>query len=261
MRGSGEAARFSVDTTLCGVHLKNRVLTASGTYKFAESGKFYDPCKLGAVTTKGVSARGWDGNGSPRVAETPAGLLNSIGLENPGVEAYIEEELKPLKAAGAVVIANIAGHSEDEYAEVAERLAATEVDILELNISCPNVNEGGIAFGTDAKAAAALTTKVKKASGTKPLFVKLSPNVADITVVAKAVAEAGADGLSLINTLIGMKIDIGTGKPLLANGIGGLSGPAIHPIAVRMVYEVRNALPKMPLIGMGGILGRAFLTS
>jgi dihydroorotate dehydrogenase (NAD+) catalytic subunit len=195
----------------------------------------------------------WPGNDTPRIAETYAGALNSIGLENCGLEMYVKHDLRMLKNAGATVMANVVGRTPDEYCAVAAGLSGTDVDLLELNISCPNVKQGGIAFGTDKAVAADLVARVKRVSGRKPVIVKLSPNVTDITEIARAVVHAGADGLSLINTLLGMRIDLKTGKPILANGTGGLSGPAIHPVAVRMVYEVARACD-VPIIGMGGVM-------
>ncbi|MDR3365128.1 MAG: dihydroorotate dehydrogenase [Clostridiales Family XIII bacterium] len=238
---------------ICGVRLKNPILCASGTYNFRESGLYYDPAALGCITTKSVSLLPWDGNDAPKIAEAYGGMLNAIGLENRGLDAYIKTELKMLKAAGATVMANVVGRTAEEYAEVAGALAATDVDLLELNISCPNVKDSGIAFGTDPKTAAGLVAGVKKASGGKPVIVKLTPNVTDITEIARAVVDAGADGLSLINTLKGMRIDLRTKQPVLKAGGGGLSGPAIHPVAVRMVYETRRAV-SVPIIGMGGVM-------
>jgi dihydroorotate dehydrogenase (NAD+) catalytic subunit len=237
---------------ICGVEWRNPVTTAAGTFSVAESGKYFDPAELGAVTTKGVSAKPWAGNPTPRIAETPSGMLNAVGLENPGVDAYIAGDLRVLKDRGATVISNVAGHSEDEYVYVCRRLDATDADMLELNVSCPNVREGGMAFGTDADTLARLVGKVRAVTD-KPLIVKLSPNVTDITKLAVAAERAGADALSLINTLLGMRIDTRTGKPILANITGGLSGPAIRPVAVRMVYEVARCV-SVPVIGMGGIM-------
>ena len=245
---------FEEPVTLCGVRFKNRIIAASGTYNFRESSRYYDPAAIGCITTKGVSMEPWEGNEAPKVAETPGGMLNAIGLENRGAAAYISHELAPLKAAGATVMANVVGHTAEEYCAVCGALAETDIDLLELNISCPNVHSGGIAFGTDARAAYDLVTAAKNAAGAKPVFAKLSPNVTDITEIARAASDAGADGISLINTLIGMRIDLKTGKPVLANGTGGLSGPAIHPVAVHMVYEVRRALPEIPIIGIGGVM-------
>jgi dihydroorotate dehydrogenase (NAD+) catalytic subunit len=248
MEGNAREMRVSI----CGVEWKNPVTTAAGTFATAESSAYFDPSSLGAVTTKGVSAEPWSGNPTPRIAETPSGMLNAIGLENPGVDAYIEGELRALKDMGATVISNVAGHSEDEYVEVCRRLDATDTDMIELNVSCPNVGEGGMAFGTDERTLARLTEMVRAATD-KPLIVKLSPNVTDIAGLAAAAERAGADALSLINTLLGMRIDLRTGKPVLANSTGGLSGPAVHPVAVRMVYEVSRRVG-IPVIGMGGIM-------
>jgi dihydroorotate dehydrogenase (NAD+) catalytic subunit len=237
---------------IAGVEWKNPITTASGTFSAEHSCAFYDPALLGAVTTKGVSIEPWQGNKTPRIAETYGGMLNSVGLENKGVCAYIAGELRTLKSAGATVICNVAGHSIDEYLAAVERLDKTNVDMLELNISCPNISCGGIAFGTDKDSAAELTREVR-AITKKPLIVKLTPNVTDIVSIAKAVEGAGADAVSLINTLLGMKIDIKTGEPILANVMGGLSGPAVKPVAVRMVYQVSHAVD-IPVIGMGGVM-------
>lgn len=242
-----------LDINICGVNFKNPIVAASGTYNFRESSGFYDPAALGCITTKSVSIEPWPGNDSPKIAETWGGMLNSIGLANRGLDDYISGELKQLKAAGATVMASVVGHTAEEYALVAEGLAGTDADLLELNISCPNVEQGGIAFGTDPKIAAGLVEGVKKVSGKKPVFVKLTPNVADIAEIARAVVFGGADGLSLINTLRGMRIDLKTGAPVLSAGSGGLSGPAIHPVAVYMVYQVRRAVDA-PIIGMGGVM-------
>jgi dihydroorotate dehydrogenase (NAD+) catalytic subunit len=251
MAGGGEMSENS-GIILCGVAWKNPVATAAGAFACVESSRYFDPAALGAVATKGVSLEPWEGNGTPRIAETPSGMLNSVGLENPGVDAYIEGELRALKDGGATVIANVAGHSEDEYVEVCDRLDRTDVDMLELNVSCPNVREGGMAFGTDTRTLARLTAKVRRATD-KPLIVKLSPNVTDIAELALVAERAGADALSLINTLIGMRVDTETGRPVLANLTGGLSGPAIRPVAVRMVYEVSRRV-RIPVIGMGGVM-------
>lgn len=237
---------------ICGVQWKNPVTTAAGTFTEKESGKYYALSTLGAVTTKSVSAMPWPGNPTPRIAETWGGMLNAVGLENPGVDAYIEHELKCLKKQGLIVIANVAGHSMDAYLEVIRKLDHTDVDMIEINVSCPNVAEGGMAFGTDPAKTETLTRKAKAIS-TKPVIVKLSPNVTDIVAVAKAAESAGADALSLINTLVGMRFDLRTGKPLLANITGGLSGPAIKPVALAMVYRVA-AHVRIPIIGMGGIM-------
>jgi dihydroorotate dehydrogenase (NAD+) catalytic subunit len=238
--------------SICGVEWRNPVTTAAGTFAAEESGKYFDPASLGAVTTKGVSVEPWTGNPTPRIAETPSGMLNAVGLENPGVDAYIEGELRALKGRGATVISNVVGHSEDEYLQVCRKLDKTDTDMLELNVSCPNVKEGGMAFGTDAQTLERLIGKVRSATD-KPLIVKLSPNVTDVAELAVAAERAGADALSLINTLLGMRIDTKTGRPVLANITGGLSGPAVRPVAVRMVYEVARRV-SIPIIGMGGIL-------
>ena len=238
---------------ICGVYFKNPIVAASGTYNFRESSLYYDPAALGCITTKSVSPEHWPGNDAPKAAETWGGMLNAIGLANRGLEDYIRTELRKLKDAGATVMANVVGRTAGEYAVVAEGLSDTDVDLLELNISCPNVKEGGISFGTDAKTAEALVAGVKKVSGKKPVIVKLTPNVRDIAEIARAAVSGGADGLSLINTLRGMRIDINTGQPVLTTGSGGLSGPAIHPVAVYMVYEVRRAVD-VPIIGMGGVM-------
>lgn len=237
--------------SFCGLRLKNPIMTASGTFAPRESSEFYDISRLGAVITKGVAAKPWQGNPVPRIAETYGGMLNAVGLQNPGVDYYIANELPFLAKFDVPVIANIAGHSIEEYTEAVTALNNTDVAMYELNISCPNIKEGGISFGTDPKMAAKVTEAVKKAAK-KPLMVKLTPNVADITAIAKAVEAGGADAISLINTLMGMRIDLRTKKPLLANGTGGLSGPAIKPVAICMVYKVRRAV-KLPILGMGGI--------
>jgi len=247
-----EKNRSGISVEICGITLKNPIVTAAGTFVCAESEKYYDISLLGAVTTKGVSAMPWPGNPTPRIAESWGGMLNSVGLENPGVEAYINGELRQLKDKGLPVIANVAGRTAEEYCEVVRRLSGTDVDILELNVSCPNIDHGGIAFGTDPKAVASLTGMVKRLTD-KPVIVKLSPNVTDICVIAKAAEDAGADALSLINTLVGMRIDINTGKPVLANVTGGLSGPAIKPVALHMVYQVSREV-NIQIIGMGGVM-------
>lgn len=239
--------------TVAGVTLANPVVTASGTYGFGrEYGQFYPLSALGAVCVKGLTLKERAGNPPPRIAETPAGMLNAVGLQNPGVEAFIAHELPWLKAQGAVVIANVAGSTLDDYAAMAERLSDTDVDMIELNISCPNVKEGGVAFGVACESVAAVT-RAAKAKCRKPIIVKLSPNVTHITDMAAAAADAGADALSLINTLLGMRIDINTKRPILGNNVGGLSGPAVLPVALRMVWQVRRRLPTMPIIGMGGV--------
>jgi len=237
---------------LCGVTLKNPVITASGTCGFGkEYEPYYTPESLGAIAVKGLTLKPRLGNPPPRVAETPSGMLNSIGLQNPGVEAFLKTELPVLKARNATVIANIAGNTIEDYCEMAEILSESNVDFVEMNISCPNVKEGGVAFGTDEKMVERITKEVRTHCK-KPLIVKLSPNVTDIRKTALAAESAGADALSLINTVTGMKIDIKTKKPLLYNKTGGLSGPCIRPIAVRMVWQVKS-VSKLPIIGMGGI--------
>ncbi|MBQ3201272.1 MAG: dihydroorotate dehydrogenase [Clostridia bacterium] len=246
------SAKVDLSVNFAGLSLKNPVMTASGTFSAKASGEFYDISRLGAVITKGVAAEPWMGNPTPRIAETYGGMLNAVGLQNPGAKAYIEEELPFLAKYDVPVIANLAGHSVEEYCAVTELLNETDVKMFELNISCPNVKEGGIGFGTDPRMAAAVTEAVKKVAK-KPLMVKLTPNVTDITAIARAVEDAGADAVSLINTLLGMRIDLRTKKPLLANGTGGFSGPAVKPVAIRMVYQVRRAV-KVPILGLGGIM-------
>ena len=245
---------FHIDpsTTIAGVTLKNPVMTASGTFGSGkEYGEFFDLSRLGAVVTKGIAPVPWEGNKTIRVAETPAGMLNAIGLMGPGVDTFIKEDLPFLKGYDTKIIVNVCGHSEEDYLAVVEKLADTDADLLEINISCPNVKEGGIAFGTDPKKAEAVTKTVKE-KAKQPIIVKLSPNVTSIADIARAVEEGGADAVSLINTITGMKIDVRTRRFVLANKTGGLSGPAIHPVAVRMVYEAARAV-KIPVIGMGGI--------
>lgn len=246
------STKVDLSVNFAGLSLKNPVMTASGTFSAKASGEFYDISRLGAVITKGVAAQPWMGNPTPRIAETYGGMLNAVGLQNPGAKAYIEEELPFLAKYDVPVIANLAGHSVEEYCAVTELLNETDVKMFELNISCPNVKEGGIGFGTDPRMAAAVTEAVKKVAK-KPLMVKLTPNVTDITAIARAVEDAGADAVSLINTLLGMRIDLRTKKPLLANGTGGFSGPAVKPVAIRMVYQVRRAV-KVPILGLGGIM-------
>jgi len=244
--------RPSTQVEIAGVTFKNPVLTASGTFGSGmEYSEFFDLSELGGVVTKGVADVPWEGNASPRVVETPSGMLNAIGLQNPGIDVFIERDLPFLEKAGTRIIVNVCGHSEEEYVRVVERLAGTKVDMLEINISCPNVSEGGIAFGTDPKKVYEITRAVK-AKAAQPVIMKLSPNVTDIKAMARAAEEGGADAISLINTITGMKIDVEKRAFALANRTGGLSGPAIHPVAVRMVYEAAGAV-KIPVIGMGGI--------
>lgn len=237
---------------IAGVSLKNPVMTASGTFGSGmEYGEFFDLSALGAVVTKGVASVPWQGNPTPRVCETASGMLNAIGLQNPGIDVFVRRDLPFLQKYDTRIIVNVCGHSVEEYLDVVERLADENVDMLEINISCPNVKEGGIAFGTDPRAIESIT-KAVKAKAKQPVIMKLSPNVTDIREAAKAAESGGADALSLINTLTGMKIDIERGTFALANRTGGLSGPAIRPVAVRMVYEASHAV-KIPVIGMGGI--------
>ena len=244
---------MNTKVNLAGVELKNPVMVASGTFgSGAEYSEFVDLNRLGAVVTKGVASVPWPGNPAPRIAETASGMLNAIGLQNPGIDLFSKRDLPFLEKYDTKVIVNVCGHSTEEYLDVVERLAdEPRVDMLEINISCPNVKEGGIAFGQDPKAVEAIT-KAVKAKAKQPIIMKLSPNVTDITVMAKAAEAGGADCLSLINTLTGMKIDIERQTFAIANKTGGLSGPAVKPVAVRMVYQVANAV-KIPIIGMGGI--------
>lgn len=244
---------MNTKVNLAGVELKNPVMVASGTFgSGAEYSEFVDLNRLGAVVTKGVASVPWPGNPAPRIAETASGMLNAIGLQNPGIDLFSKRDLPFLEKYDTKVIVNVCGHSTEEYLDVVERLAdEPRVDMLEINISCPNVKEGGIAFGQDPKAVEAIT-KAVKAKAKQPIIMKLSPNVTDITVMAKAAEAGGADCLSLINTLTGMKVDIERQTFAIANKTGGLSGPAVKPVAVRMVYQVANAV-KIPIIGMGGI--------
>lgn len=243
---------MNTSVNLCGVTLKNPVTVASGTFGSGmEFADFVDLNKLGAVTTKGVANVPWPGNPTPRVAETYGGMMNAIGLQNPGIDTFIERDLEFLKNYDTKIIVNVCGHSTEEYLEVVERLQDTNADLLEINISCPNVKEGGIAFGQKPDAAEAITREIKRIAK-QPVIMKLSPNVTDIAEMARAVEAGGADAVSLINTLTGMKIDINRRTFAVANKTAGVSGPAIHPIAVRMVYQVAQAV-KLPIIGMGGI--------
>ena len=243
---------MNTKVSLAGVLLKNPVMTASGTFgSGAEYGELVDLNRLGAVVTKGVANVPWPGNPTPRVAETAGGMLNAIGLQNPGIDLFCKRDIPFLKQFDTKIVVNVCGRTTEDYLEVVERLADEPVDLLAINISCPNVKEGGIAFGQDPKAVEAITRAVK-AKAKQPVIMKLSPNVTDITVMAKAAEAGGADILSLINTLTGMKIDVHRQKFVLANRTGGLSGPAIKPVAVRMVYQVFRAVD-VPIIGMGGI--------
>jgi len=244
---------INMKVNIAGITFKNPVTTASGTFGSGmEYRDFVDLSRLGAVTTKGVSLDPWPGNPTPRVAETYGGMLNAIGLQNPGIEVFIKRDLPFLKSYDTGIIVNVVGKTAEEYCKVAERLSDCDVDMLEINISCPNVKEGGIAFGQDPRRVEAITKQVKKHSR-KPVIIKLSPNVTDIGENAKAAEAGGADAISLINTITGMKIDVERRTFVLANKTGGLSGPAIKPIAVRMVYQAACAV-KIPIIGMGGIM-------
>ncbi|HWQ79596.1 MAG TPA: dihydroorotate dehydrogenase [Anaerovoracaceae bacterium] len=238
--------------SIAGMTLENPITAASGTFSARESGAFYDINELGAVITKGVSAEPWEGNPTPRIAEAYGGMLNAVGLQNPGVDAFIQNELPYLKTFRTKIIANVVGKTIGEYCAVVEKLGDTDADMLEINISCPNIKEGGISFGADPKMAAEITREIKRISK-KPIILKLTPNVTDIAEIARAVESEGADGVSLINTLLGMKIDVHKKRPVLRNRMGGLSGPAVKPVAVRMVYQVRRAV-KIPVIGLGGIM-------
>lgn len=244
---------MNTSVNIAGVEWKNPVTVASGTFgSGAEYSEFTDLNKLGAVTTKGVANVPWVGNPTPRVAEVYGGMLNAVGLQNPGIELFCKRDIPFLKQYDTKIIVNVCGHSTEEYVEVVKRLANEPVDLLEINISCPNVKEGGIAFGQDPKAVEAITREMKKYAK-QPIIMKLSPNVTDITEMARAAEAGGADALSLINTITGMKIDVNRRKFVLANKTGGMSGPAIHPVAVRMVYQTAQAV-NIPIIGMGGIM-------
>lgn len=242
-----------VTVKIAGIELKNPIITASGTFGFGEEYKeYFDLSELGGMSMKGLTPKRREGNPPPRIAETPMGILNSVGLQNPGIDAFLSDELPRLEGADTVLIANFAGNTMEEYEGMAEKLSDSSVHMLEMNISCPNVKEGGVAFGTNANMVEELTRRVK-AKCQKPLIVKLTPNVTDVTEIARAAEAGGADCLSLINTLLGMKIDLKTRRPILKNVMGGLSGPAVKPVAVRMVYQVSRAV-KLPIIGMGGIM-------
>ncbi|MDP4108852.1 MAG: dihydroorotate dehydrogenase [Bacillota bacterium] len=242
----------SISVDFCGISFKNPVITASGTFGFGrEYAEFYDLSELGGICVKGLTPQKRPGNPPPRIAETPMGILNSVGLQNPGVDAFLSGELPYIKQFDTRVIANISGNTIPEYCEMAEKISDSEADIIEMNISCPNVKAGGMAFGTDAGMVKDVVSSARKFSK-KPLVVKLSPNVTDICEIARAAEDAGADALSLINTILGMRIDINTRRPVLHRNVGGLSGPAVLPVAVRMLYQVKKAV-KIPLIGMGGI--------
>ena len=243
---------MNTKVNIAGVEFKNPVTVASGTFGSGmEYGEFVDLNRLGAVTTKGVANIPWEGNPTPRIAETYGGMLNAIGLQNPGIDVFVGRDIPYLKQFDTKIIVNVCGRSEQDYCEVVERLADQPVDMLEINISCPNVKHGGIAFGQDPKLVEKITCELKKRAK-QPVVMKLSPNVTDITEMARAAEAGGADALSLINTLTGMKIDINRRTFAIANKTGGMSGPAVKPVAVRMVYQVANAV-KLPIIGMGGI--------
>ncbi|TPF96942.1 diguanylate cyclase [Bifidobacterium sp. UTCIF-39] len=239
-------------TVVAGVPWKNPVGTASGTFQYAAVRWFYDVSQLGAVCTKGVSPIPWEGNPGVRTAEGPASNINAVGLQNPGVDHYLVDDLPKLKKIGANVVANVAGHSDDDYAAVVAKLADSAADMLEINVSCPNVSHGGMSVGTDPVALSKLITRLR-AMTDKPMIVKLTPNVTDIAVPARAAVEAGADALSLINTIVGMRINTRTGKPIIDHVTGGVSGPAVLPIGLARVWQVRSALPEIPIIGIGGI--------
>ncbi len=244
---------MNTKVNIAGVELKNPITVASGTFGSGmEYDEFVDLNLLGAVTTKGVANIPWPGNPTPRIAETYGGMMNAIGLQNPGIDTFVERDIPFLKTKDTKIIVNVCGKSTEDYLEVVERLADTDIDLMEINVSCPNVKEGGIAFGQDPKALYDIT-KAIKAKAKQPIIMKLSPNVTDITEMAKAAEAAGTDALSLINTLTGMKIDVNRRTFAVANKTAGVSGPAIKPIAVRMVYQVANAV-KLPIIGMGGVM-------
>lgn len=243
---------MSLSVTIAGVTLKNPVITASGCFGFGrEYEALYPMSRLGGISLKGLTLEPRLGNPPPRVAETPAGMLNSVGLQNPGVDYFLEKELPEIVNQDTVLIANMAGSDIESYCGLAEKLSDSAVDMMELNISCPNVKEGGMAFGTSCESAAEVVREVRKRCN-KPLIVKLSPNVTDIAAIAEAVEAEGADAVSLINTILGMRIDIRSRTPILRQNVGGLSGPAVFPVALRMVWQVANRV-KIPVIGMGGI--------
>ena len=236
----------------CGVELKNPITTASGTFGFGhEYGEFFDLSQLGGIGVKGLTPTERLGNPAPRIAETPQGILNCVGLQNPGIDRFIEEQIPFLRRYDTKIIANVSGNTVEEYEGMVEKISDADVDLIEMNISCPNVKQGGAAFGTSCESAEKVVKEVRRYAK-KPMIVKLSPNVTDIASIAQAVEAQGADAVSLINTLLGMRIDINTRRPILKNNVGGLSGPAIFPVAVRMVWQVANRV-KIPVIGMGGI--------
>lgn len=242
----------NMSVNVAGVEWKNPVTVASGTFgSGAEYSEFVDLNRLGAVTTKGVANKPWEGNPTPRVAEVYGGMLNAVGLQNPGIELFLKRDIPFLKQFDTRIVVNVCGHSLDEYLDVVKRLADEPIDMMEINISCPNVKEGGIAFGTDPKGVETITSEIKKYAK-QPVIMKLSPNVTSIADIARACEDAGADAVSLINTVLGMRIDLRAKRPLLANKTGGMSGPAIFPLAVRMVWQVYEAV-RIPIIGMGGV--------
>jgi len=246
-------ANKDLTVNFIGKKFKNPIVTVSGTFGFGrEYGEYYDLSDLGGICVKGLTAKPRLGNKPPRIAETPMGMLNSVGLQNPGVDAFISEELPFLRKFDTVVIANISGNTVEEYAEMTEKLSDAGIDIIEVNVSCPNVKAGGMAFGTTTEGVVAVTEAVMKKTKA-PIMVKLTPNVTDIASIAKAAESSGADAISLINTLLGMRIDTVTRKPILNNNVGGLSGPAVFPVALRMVWQVASAVD-IPIMGMGGIM-------
>ncbi|NLM75855.1 MAG: dihydroorotate dehydrogenase [Clostridiaceae bacterium] len=243
---------INLEVNIAGLSLKNPVIAASGTFGFGrEYSKFFDLNLLGGISVKGLTLKPRKGNPPPRIAETPGGILNSVGLQNPGVHAFIENEIPFLRQYNTAIIANASGNTVEEYVEMTEILSDADIDAIELNLSCPNVKEGCMTFGSSSRGVLEVVNKVKKVAR-KPLIVKLTPNVTDIVEIAKAAEDAGADAVSLINTLLGMAIDVKTRRPILANITGGLSGPCVKPIALRMVYQVSQSV-KIPVIGMGGI--------
>lgn len=243
---------MNTKVSIAGVEFKNPITVSSGTFGSGiEYSDFVDLGRLGAVTTKGVANVPWEGNPTPRVAEVKSGMLNAIGLQNPGVDTFVKRDIPFLRKYDTKIIVNVCGHEPKEYVEVVERLAEEDVDMLEINVSCPNVKAGGITLGTNPKSVESITKEIK-AKAKQPIIIKLSPNVTDITEIAKAAEAGGADSVSLINTITGMKIDVNRRKFVLANKTGGMSGPAVHPVAVRMVYQVANAV-SIPIIGMGGV--------
>lgn len=242
----------SLKVKIAGVEFSNPIIAASGTFGFGkEYREFYPLDTFGGISCKGITLTKREGNPSPRIAETPSGIINAVGLQNPGVDTFLKEDLPWLKKQNTVIISNIAGNTPEEYCKMAEKLSDTDVDMIEMNISCPNVKSGGVQFGTSCESVGAIT-KAVRAYCKKPLIVKLSPNVTDIAEIAKAAEANGADAVSMINTLTGMRIDINTKRPIIHNNTGGLSGPAVLPVALRMVWQVSNAI-KIPIIGMGGI--------